>query len=281
MLPRSLADFSGPTRTSGTQTVYQHCPVCGNSKWKLYVDPTTGVYHCFSGPHSGKVDVPGFHMTAEYRSKLLNSLMGVTPTGNERPDWPVVELPEFKLLSREAQLYLYNRGITNPRHIVEVLVGTPRIIVPYYGPSGQIIHWVARAYECNGTLWEPKYLAAPGKKPPYVCSDNFSWGPFLRVVIVEGVFDAIAVHQCTSLPAISIGGTSMSGDIYQTIKSIALERVDILLDNDTAGLRGALKLADIFRSKYETHIMTPRLRDGGDPSSCYDQLWDILKGGEK
>ena len=263
--PTKMEDFTGPTKESGGQIVYQHCPVCGSSRWKLYVNPETGYWFCHDPNHSGggKVDVG---LSLSNRGHML--LEGRADKGREQ--WHEVQLPAYQPLCRRALRYLVARGISETHAarlgIVE-MEDCMRIIIPYFGPDGRIIYWNARSYS---KLEEgPKYLGASGRHPLYV---QPNWTPTETVVVVEGAFDAIAVAQHTDYTVASLGGKYLPRYLTPDLLDLCTDRLVLLLDSDA--LADALKLRSRLQTKRQVTIKP--LPVGEDPASLGAQLKGML-----
>ena len=258
MKPSSQDDFSGPSRDSGTQTNYQFCPVCGDARWKLYLDPMRGFWYCFSCEARGCVEISANRET--WATTVLDHLAGKFSRMGAA-HWPEMELPEWEPLSRKATRYLARRGIdadlARKLGIVE-RVGRLRIIIPYFGPDGSIIYHTARAY--SNFEEGPKYLTAGGRHPLFVLPD---WHQGDELVIVEGVLDAIMVHAHTARRVVALGGKSLPVYLRPELLALAKDRIDIALDSD------ALASALTLKSKLPQHldVRIVMLPDGEDPAS--------------
>jgi hypothetical protein len=259
MLPRTLAEFTGPVRPSGTHLNYQVCPVCGHTGWKVYVNPDTGGWNCNAGQCGARgflkvgldPDAPG--------ADILRRLDRKTP----EVEWEEVEMPEWEPLSHMALRYLKNRGISEEEAarlgMVEQ-VDRFRIVVPYFDESGQLVYWNSRLYS-DRLGHGPKYLAAPGKHPLYT--------PLLAreapsgiLAICEGVFDAISIEQA-GYRAVALGGKSLPKYLRPQLLRIA-ENVTILyvaLDPDA--MADALKLRSQLSDVCDPRIVV-LTKDPGD-----------------
>lgn len=260
----TLADFGGPTRESGGQIVYQHCPVCGCSRWKTYVNTDTGFWYCHAPEHSGggKIDV-GLSLTNRGRMLLEGG-------ANLAVHWSAVALPTWEPLSGRALRYLARRGIDAARAarlgIVE-MEDRMRVIVPYCGPDGEIIYWSARSYSAleDG----PKYLAASGRHPLYV---RPGWRPVGKLVVVEGVFDAIAVEQYTGHPCVALGGKALPRYLVSDLLWLGTDSLVLLLDADALG--DAIKLRQRLQAQRKVRIVPLPL--GKDPADLRGELKELL-----
>ena len=105
----------------------------------------------------------------------------------------------------------------------EVLAG--RIVVPEIR-DGDVYWLIGRAIDPD---MEPRYLGLRGKKP------LLGWeaaGKAPAIVLVEGVFDVLVLHQW-EIPALALVGTHARPDIMASLARF--ERVYVALDRDDAG----------------------------------------------
>lgn len=260
MRPRSLADFKGPFRGSGEELNYQSCPECGSTGWKVYVNPITGLWFCFAGNHQAGGRVQADDFTDEARRELLaltSGSLGRVPT----QQWPEIELPPFMPVTPPAQAYLRRRGIgesTWGRLGIVEMRRSPRVLIPYRGPYGRVIYWTARSY----TTWEaavPKYMSAPGKHPLFMLP---RWEAVSAAVVVEGPFDAIAVWRSTGVPAVALGGKSLSNHVEIDLRKLVRDRLIVMLDGDAED--AALQLCDQLMDQYTLHVVN--VGEGKDPA---------------
>lgn len=265
-LPKTMADFGGPSRESGGQIVFKNCPVCGSTRWKLYVNADTGYWFCHSPSHSGggKVDC-GLALAGRGRKLLSERALQSQPE-----TWHPMPMPRYEPLSRRALRYLMARGISE-RHaarlgIVE-MQERMRVVVPYFGPDGELIYWSARAYSSMED--GPKYLAASGRHPLYV---RPNWTPASTLVLVEGVFDAIAVEAHTGLPCCALGGKYLPRYLESDLLGLGSSRLVLLLDPDALG--DAIKLRSRLQTKRQVSIVP--LPVGQDPADLGPELKEIL-----
>ena len=266
MNPITFSHFTGPSRDSGSQVCFKCCPACGCDRWKTYLDPDTGKWYCFAPEHSagGCVDV-GLPMVGA-GADILEKLDGA----HQEPAWPEIELPAWETLSRRAERYLTRRGVSlglaQQLGIVE-MQDAMRVLVPYCATDGRIIHWTGRKYS---TLEDgPKYLNAPGKHPLYVLPGSGA------LVAVEGVFDAIAVHEATGRYTAAIGGKSLAKHLVQDLLQLVAWRgtVQLVLDGDA--IDAALRIKGQLQGR--CHISVVPLPPGEDPGSLSHQnLREVL-----
>ncbi len=98
----------------------------------------------------------------------------------------------------------------------------------------------------------PKYLNSPDtplfKKGQTLFAFEQAREAIVRtktVIIVEGYFDAIALHQAGLTHTVATLGTALTAEHVQALRRFA-ERVVLLFDPDAAGVRAALRGLDLF-----------------------------------
>ena len=118
----------------------------------------------------------------------------------------------------------------------------------------------------------PKYLNSPDtplfKKGQTLFAFDQAREAIVRtktVIVVEGYFDAIALHQAGLTHTVATLGTALTAEHVQTLRRFA-ERVILLFDPDTAGVRAALRGLDLFvNSGLSVKVVT--LPAGEDPDT--------------
>jgi DNA primase len=84
-------------------------------------------------------------------------------------------------------------------------------------------------------------------------------------LIVEGYFDAVALHQAGICNAVATLGTALTPDHVQILRRFATNIV-LLFDPDAAGVRAALRSLDLFVNSGMT-VTVVSLPDGEDPDT--------------
>jgi len=85
------------------------------------------------------------------------------------------------------------------------------------------------------------------------------------LIIVEGYFDAIALHQAGITNVVATLGTALTPDHVRTIRRY-VKRVVLLFDPDEAGVRAALRTLDLFMDS-ALGVKVISLPDGDDPDT--------------
>lgn len=118
----------------------------------------------------------------------------------------------------------------------------------------------------------PKYLNSPDtplfKKGQALFAFDHAREAIARTrtaIVVEGYFDAIALHQAGITHAVATLGTALTPEHVQVIRRFAANVV-LLFDPDAAGVRAALRCLDLFvNSGLGVKVMT--LPTGDDPDT--------------
>lgn len=288
MRPTSLRDFSGPSKASGEHINFQICPVCGSDKWKVFVNPETGGWNCFAGRCGAKgyIDV-GLGDTASAGGAILSRLHEEPET----PVWEEIELPPWHELTGAATRYLRRRGIDEELSRKLGLVeweDKSRILFPYFDRQGQLIYWNSRRF--SERMGEgPKYLTAPGRHPLYVlrsrwcphcevtqeaCEDEvlyhsgWAYGPKhppRPLVLVEGVFDAIAVWRA-GFDAVALGGKSLPRYLVSDLLTLVDESGILVVMLDPDALDAALRIRNVLFDRVHVKVVPLMYKDPGDMS---------------
>lgn len=86
-----------------------------------------------------------------------------------------------------------------------------------------------------------------------------------RLIVVEGYFDVIALHQAGILNVAATLGTALTPDHIQVIRRFA-SKVVLLFDPDPAGVRAALRTLDLFVNS-GLGVVVMSLPPGDDPDT--------------
>ncbi|MGH7232851.1 MAG: DNA primase [Nitrospiraceae bacterium] len=120
--------------------------------------------------------------------------------------------------------------------------------------------------------WEPKYLNSP-ETPLFNKSRTLyglerareAAGRLNQLIVVEGYFDAIALHQAGVTNVVATLGTALTPDHVGIIRRF-VTKVVLLFDPDSAGVRAALRTLDLFVDS-GMGVTVVSLPDGQDPDT--------------
>jgi DNA primase len=119
-----------------------------------------------------------------------------------------------------------------------------RVMVPIKTPQGRVVGFGGRVLDQSA----PKYLNTPETavftKGKHLFGLHLARGK-KALIVVEGYFDAIALHQAGMNNAVATLGTALTADHLQLIHRFA-EKVYLVFDPDRAGLAAALRSAPLF-----------------------------------
>ena len=232
------------------------CPKCNHHKPKLEINLHTdengqNPFECWVCGFKGRTIkslLKQLQVPAEQAYEILKYVrkgdeVGYAPTS-------VVELPkEFQplytatttsIIANKVRSYLYKRGFTD-KDFLKYNIGyctsgqyTGRIIIPSYGENNQLNFFVARTFEDA----YHKYRNPECSKDIIGFENLINWSQ--PIILVEGVFDAIAVKR----NAIPILGKSLPKALIKKIVSSTVEDIYIALDRDA--LKKALQYVEQF-----------------------------------
>ncbi|MCS7066409.1 MAG: DNA primase, partial [Fimbriimonadales bacterium] len=143
-----------------------------------------------------------------------------------------------------------------------------RIVFPIHDPSGRVIAFGGRALGNE----EPKYLNTP--ETPLFEKRHTLYGWHLargaivrqqRAIVVEGYMDLIMLHQYGFEHAVATLGTAFTEHHAGRLRRIA-EQVYLLYDSDNAGVRAALRAAEVLHAAGIPALIVA-LPTGEDPDS--------------
>lgn len=147
-----------------------------------------------------------------------------------------------------------------------------RIMVPVRNAAGKTIAFSGRTI----TDQVPKYINSPETeifKKRRVLFNLDSAKEFIRktgyVLIVEGYFDVMRLHESGYGNCVATMGTALTKEHIETLKKYT-EDIYMLYDGDSAGYNSALKSLDIFMTldSFPSVIFLP---DGEDPDTFLDK----------
>ncbi len=148
-----------------------------------------------------------------------------------------------------------------------------RVIIPIHDPRGRVIAFGGRVMPgapVEGDHKPPKYVNSPEteiyKKSSVLYGLSQARAAVQqkkRMLVVEGYFDVLSLHQAGFTEAVATCGTALTSDHMRTIRPLATQ-VYTLFDLDEAGQRAALKSLPLF---LEAGIVPYRIAtgEGKDP----------------
>ena len=237
------------TRVKGEEILVEVCPFCGNARWNFQLSDSKACYHCWSCDAKGTLRGLSkfFPLGSAAKSKKFTQEK-TEAFGLTKEDVDSLKIFEkFCSLNKldksekiEVENFLQNRGISLDEATgykikystakINIDLETKkrynnRVIVPLFDISGNLVYFVGRSVEKDATL---KYVNCEVKRkrflPVYLGKEQPN-----TVLLVEGVFDAIAVHQA-GFSAIPLLSMSISDLQIFALLGIGFEKIVIALD---------------------------------------------------
>ncbi len=138
---------------------------------------------------------------------------------------------------------------------------TGRIVIPLHNESGELVAYVGRALGDE----EPKYKLPAGFRKSLVLY-NLHRALEARdgraVVVVEGFFDAMKVHQAGFPGVVSLMGATLSGHQEQLLVEHS-DRIVLMLDGDETGREATSAISSQLIDQVFLRIV--RVQEGGQP----------------
>jgi DNA primase len=232
------------------------CPKCNHRKPKLEINMATNEkgenpFECWVCGFKGRT-IKSLLKQLQVPSEQAHEILRFIKKGDEIGYAPttIVELPkEFQplytasltsVIANKVKTYLYKRGFTD-RDFLKYNIGyctsgeyEGRVIVPSYNENNQLNFFVGRTYE-NAYH---KYRNPEASKDVIIFENLVNWNQPL--ILVEGVFDAIAVKR----NAIPVLGKTISKSLLKKLVDSKVEDIYIALDKDA--FKKALEFTEKF-----------------------------------
>lgn len=271
--------------TGSESEIHICCPVCGETRYRLYINLTTGQIYCHNCQFKGTVVnliqfIEGISYTAarerfnifkgniilpdNVEDALEKRLMGKEVPEVQKRSVPLPE--EFQLISsstnmvaQRAERYLVKRGITQ-KQIDQHRIGicatgqyANRIIIPIY-QDGELKFWVARAMSSKVKLKErsPSNLFYQYGKSEVIFNLDQAASKYHSAVISEGIFDALSWG--------GIGISLLGKSLYDAQFNLLLSYRDQLSDGlyvalDADAEKDAMVMAKVLSSFFPVKII--------------------------
>lgn len=230
----------------------------------LRIDRDTGRFHClscgFKGDlfdHFGQYRSRTYDLLYEVESQIQNILLETR--GLDIPESSVPFSKEFRGIKAETFEKFQAFTHTDPEFL-------NRVVFPIFSISGTIPALIGRYTHSNAT---PKYLVYPASAnlPIYPIPKNSD-----TVVLVEGLFDVVNLHDKGLTTAAAIFGThnitwKTAEEKLAPLTASGITRIVLLLDGDGAGQLATAKLEKLIKAKTSCRVFDASdfLLPGQDP----------------
>jgi len=158
-----------------------------------------------------------------------------------------------------------------------------RLMVPLVAPGGQVVGFGARALAAGDN---PKYLNSPETPVYHKGSFLFALGAARRrterdgeMIVVEGYFDAIALHQAGLANTVATSGTALTADQARLLKRV-VPRVVLTYDGDAAGQEAMVRSLGVLLAE-GLDVAVADLPTGEDPDTLVQrgglEAWQAVR----
>jgi DNA primase len=149
-------------------------------------------------------------------------------------------------------------------------------VIPIRDEKSQLVAYVGRAVEGE----EPKYRFPPGFRKSQVLFnlDRAIETSGNEVIVVEGLFDALKVHQAGHPAVVALMGSSFSQRQSELLLS-HFASVKVMLDGDDPGRYAAEVMPKLLRPKMRVHEV--ELPNGMQPDQLSSAEINTLIGSER
>lgn len=279
-----LRHYRVELRPSGKDQYRGCCPIHhGDGRDAFHVNLARGVFHCFSCDAGGTVldfvaAMEGCSLfEAARRIELISSSPDLLKSA---PDGKVLVTKRRRVVSSPLKFaltridyshpYLAERGIAEETAI-EFGVGFypgpglmhGRLVIPIHNAGGELIAYCGRSVDQT----QPRYRLPPAfTKSEILFNMHCAAARGERsVVVVEGFFDCMKVHQASVRSVVGLMGSAL----YEPQRQALLERfsrVILMMDGDSTGRKATMLIAQKLRPHCTVRAIL--LPDGVQP----DQL---------
>jgi DNA primase len=271
------------------------CPFHGEDTPSFYLNDAKGVFHCFGCKEGGDyIDLVQKTRLVEYYEALyvLAAEAGVDIEQYERPlteeerrkerlrqdceQW-IQQLPLATERVRDAPTSMAPRVVADQPEFLRTLPSYlfRGVLFPMRLASGALVGWKCRTAD-------KAMFATPREFP---LSERTLFGidvarQYIRsrgeVILVEGEYDCIAMHNAGFSNTVAIGGTTFNEGQMEMLQSLRVPRAVFAFDGDVAGQQASRSIAERWWDG-EVQVNVATLPDGQDPE---DMLKRDTLGGE-
>jgi DNA primase len=278
-----LRHYHVKLRRSGKDQYRGCCPIHrGDGRDAFHVNLARNIFHCFACGAGGTVldfvaamERCSLFEAAQKLQAMTCSSVPTISTPNEKKlvtERRRVSSPlNFELTGIDCRHpYLAERGITEQtaREFGVGFYSGPglmhrRLVIPIHNAEGQLLAYCGRSVDQT----QPRYRVPSGFAKSEILFNlhRAVAGSENSVVVVEGFFDCMKVHQAGIRSVVALMGSVL----YEPQRQVLLERfnrVILLLDGDPTGRKASTVIAQRLRPDCDVRIIS--LPDGVQP----DQL---------
>lgn len=267
-----LRHYRVDLRRSGKDQYRGRCPIHrGEGRDAFHANMARNVFHCFACGAGGTVldfvaamERCSLYEAAEKLKTMTISFGALRPTPNEKElvtERRKGSLPlTFALRGIDCtHPYLADRGISKATALtfgVGFYTGPGlmhrRLVIPIHNAAGELIAYCGRSVDQT----QPRYRVPPAFAKSEVLFNlhRAAATEEASVVIVEGFFDCMKVHQAGIQAVVGLMGAVLYEPQCRALLS-RFRQVILMLDGDVAGERAAKVIAAKLRPRCPVHVV--------------------------
>tara|TARA_R100000231_G_scaffold11165_1_gene13377 strand:+ start:2921 stop:3772 length:852 start_codon:yes stop_codon:yes gene_type:complete len=250
-------------------------PEHDDSNPSMRIDKITGVFNCFSCGYKGNIfklfNKPSNFLDIK-REKVKQTI------DRKRSESIGLQLPRDivpftgTLRNIKAETYKKFEAFLSAESPF-----TSRIVFPVRDITGKIVAFNGRVMQEKNITGQPKYIFHPPRVKLPIFPANVT--PIKgRVLLVEGIFDVINLHDKGLTNALCCFGISnITKDKLQLLKMRGVEQIDIFFDPDDAGQGAVEKVTKICDEAELKHYNVRIPSDLGDAGALSEVSVQKLK----
>ncbi len=278
-----IESILGKGKKLRNEEVAFHCPFCHHHKKKLQINLNTQLWQCWVCGSKGRKIYQLFRKLKASKKffQKLNEYTGDSEYNSSEKKYDDIKLPnEYKRLVnveknnpeyRNALHYLRSRNITK-EDILKYDIGycetgpyTKMVVIPSYDNNGELNFFTGRSYYKDSSFKH---------KNPQVSKDIIGFELYVNwqepIVLVEGVFDAMAVKR----NAIPLFGKLVLDKMKKIIVQTGVKDIYVALDKDAR--KKAIDVCEYFYNNGVNVYLVDL--DDLDPSDLgFEKITKIIK----
>jgi DNA primase len=285
----------GGLRRSGNDQWRGRCPLHGGEGQEAFhVNTARQLFHCFSCGAGGTVldlvaAIEGCGVREAAQKLAAEWSVPSTYSGGPRRPATVTEKRNslrplgFRLRGVDCRhAYLTTRGVATPT-AAEFGIGfyagpgllSHRVVIPIHDEVGQLVAYCGRSVDGA----EPRYQFPAGFAKSQVLFNlhRAAAGGEETVIVVEGFFDCLRVHQSGFHCVVALMGSALS-DRQRGLLSERFRQVTLMLDGDQAGRRASAEISARLPDRCSVHVI--ELAAGVQPDQLSESAVREMLAGE-
>jgi len=274
----------GELRRSGKDRLRGRCPLHdGEGRETFHADTGAQIFHRFSCGAGGSVldlvaaiERCSLRQAAEKLSGWGSALVLDVGSRQATVTKKIESVPPLGFRLREVDLrhpYLSARGIgeaTAAEFGVGFYMGPGlmghRLVIPIHDETGQLVGYCGRSLDRS----EPRYKFPAGfaKSQLLFNLHRATTARQPRVIVVEGFFDCLKVHQAGFRSVVALMGSALS-ERQRWLLAQRFGNITLMLDGDQAGRQASIAIS--ARLAQHCRVSVVRLSDNAQPDQLSSQ----------